>query len=157
MAMRANEKTGYPGRGYRYFTGSPVYRFGQGMSYTTFKAECNHTIIVTDAEANAFYIEVSCNVTNVGAIGGDEVLLLFHKPPPAAKDEPQHPIRRLVGFDRVTLSPDCSTTVLFSAKSKQLSFPDEFGSDKGVLPGLHHLVVGDDESNKFSFDISSIQ
>ena len=40
MHMRPNSTTGNPGRTYRFYTGDPVFRFGEGMSYTTFE----HTV-----------------------------------------------------------------------------------------------------------------
>lgn len=32
-----------PGRGYRYFTGTPVFEFGAGLSYTTFTYDWSGT------------------------------------------------------------------------------------------------------------------
>lgn len=37
MSMRPNKTTGCPGRGYRYFTGSPVFPFAAGESYSNFR------------------------------------------------------------------------------------------------------------------------
>jgi hypothetical protein len=34
--MRPNATTGCPGRGYRFFNGSAVFRFGEGLSFTNF-------------------------------------------------------------------------------------------------------------------------
>ena len=36
MNMRPNASTGYPGRTYRFFTGTPLYEFGYGLSYSDF-------------------------------------------------------------------------------------------------------------------------
>ena len=39
MGMRPNKQTGNPGRSYRFYTGQPIFKFGEGMSYTSFKHE----------------------------------------------------------------------------------------------------------------------
>ena len=39
VSMRPNAATGHPGRTYRFYTGTPVYEFGHGISYTTFRYE----------------------------------------------------------------------------------------------------------------------
>jgi hypothetical protein len=39
MNMRPNTSTGYPGRTYRFFTGTPIWEFGYGLSYSDFS--CN--------------------------------------------------------------------------------------------------------------------
>jgi len=38
MGMRPNKTTGNPGRSHRFYTGKPVFAFGEGLSYTTFAA-----------------------------------------------------------------------------------------------------------------------
>ncbi|KAG2559221.1 hypothetical protein PVAP13_8NG292100 [Panicum virgatum] len=42
MAMRANPKTGYPGRTYRFYTGPMILPFGHGLSYTQFTHSLAH-------------------------------------------------------------------------------------------------------------------
>lgn len=37
MGMRPNSETGNPGRTYRFYTGTPVYEFGYGLSYSRFE------------------------------------------------------------------------------------------------------------------------
>ncbi|KAJ6847379.1 putative beta-D-xylosidase 7 [Iris pallida] len=39
MRMRPDPKTGYPGRTYRFYTGTPVFKFGYGLSYSTYSYE----------------------------------------------------------------------------------------------------------------------
>jgi hypothetical protein len=36
MGMRPSAATGNPGRSHRFYTGTPVFPFGAGLSYTTF-------------------------------------------------------------------------------------------------------------------------
>jgi len=36
MRMRADPTSGYPGRSYRFYQGKTVYKFGYGLSYSTF-------------------------------------------------------------------------------------------------------------------------
>merc|ERR1712083_1040785 len=36
MNMRPNSTTGCPGRSHRFYTGPTVYKFGDGLSYTSF-------------------------------------------------------------------------------------------------------------------------
>ena len=63
------------GRTYRFFTGTPLYPFGHGLSYTTFA----YTNLRTSAERvpAAGTIGVSVDVTNTGARAGDEVVQLY--------------------------------------------------------------------------------
>ena len=63
------------GRTYRYFTGTPLYPFGHGLSYTTFA----YRNLRASAErvTAAGTIGVSVDVTNSGAVAGDEVVQLY--------------------------------------------------------------------------------
>jgi beta-glucosidase len=77
------------GRTYRYFAGEPLYPFGHGLSYTTFRYE--------DAARNG--LTVSVTVENAGMYDADEVALVYVKcDSPCA---PRNP--RLCGFARVPL------------------------------------------------------
>jgi hypothetical protein len=44
MQMRSDPNTRYPGRGYRYYVGKPLFRFGEGLSLTNFTTTCTHVI-----------------------------------------------------------------------------------------------------------------
>ena len=50
MGMRPNATSGNPGRGYRFYTGTPVFAFGEGMSYTTFAYDVDNA--ATEARAD---------------------------------------------------------------------------------------------------------
>ena len=65
------------GRTYRYFTGTPLFEFGHGLSLTNFTLKCQQK---SDGIAELRRcekdgrVEYSCDVTNIGAIDGDEVV-----------------------------------------------------------------------------------
>ena len=55
-----------PGRSYRYYTGTPLFAFGEGLSYTDFAMQCDWRV----HEPMSFV----CMVQNTGAVTGDEVV-----------------------------------------------------------------------------------
>ena len=63
------------GRTYRYFNGEPLYPFGYGFSYTSFSysnAKVDNASVAADSA-----VTVSVDVTNAGAMAGDEVVQLY--------------------------------------------------------------------------------
>ena len=83
------------GRTYRYFDGEPLYGFGYGLSYTTFR------YAQIGAVAGA-YAAAAVAIENIGSRAGDEVVQVYVVPRNAP---PYAPRRWLVGFSRVTLKP----------------------------------------------------
>ena len=84
-------------RTYRYFDGEPLYPFGYGLSFTSFaytNARVDHAKISAKDGA-----KISVDVTNTGAMAGDEVVQLYLTHPGVAGA----PIRALKGFQRVHL------------------------------------------------------
>eukprot|EP00040_Diaphanoeca_grandis_P016335 m.84243 g.84243 ORF g.84243 m.84243 type:complete len:798 (+) comp25726_c0_seq1:98-2491(+) len=143
VRMRADTATDYPGRGYRYYTGKPLFEFGQGLSLTTFSTTCANDSVAGDTH-------VVCTVTNTGNRVGDEVVMVFHRPPAAPAGQPQVPIRRLLDFDRLSdiapgASKKCSFVIMQSVL--QLVAEDDTARDfytttKRDVPGVHTLQVG---------------
>jgi hypothetical protein len=98
----------YPGRGYRYYTGRPLFAAFAGLSYTSFNTTCTSSLRrrrrrqqpepATGAGNQTMVL--NCEVENTGRRGGDAVVLLFHRPPQAAAGHRQRPVRRLLDFDR---------------------------------------------------------
>ena len=81
------------GRTYMYFKGKPLYPFGYGLSYTTFK----YSDLKTSAPALAKEgsLTVSVKVKNTGNRAGEEVVQLYVK---HQKSALEHPLRELRGF-----------------------------------------------------------
>lgn len=84
------------GRTYRYFKGKPLFPFGYGLSYTMFQYGKASVSKATDG----YTVKVS--VKNTGQIVGDEIVQVY-----ARYNRPQadDPLRRLVGFKRISLKP----------------------------------------------------
>jgi beta-glucosidase len=108
-------------RTYRYFTGKPLYGFGYGLSYTTFRYDQLQTPAVTEEGKS---ITVSVRVTNAGKKEGDEVVQLYLVNKNAAIATP---LKALKGFQRITLKPGESKVVKFNLLPEDLSYVDANG------------------------------
>jgi beta-glucosidase len=62
-------------RTYRYFKGEPLYPFGFGLSYTTFKYSDLHLSKNTISKNESLHADVT--ITNTGQFKGDEVVQLY--------------------------------------------------------------------------------
>src|SRR3954449_11191272 len=101
----------------------PLYSFGFGLSYTTFSVtglSLDRTRVDTDGKVRA-----SVDVTNTGKVRGDEVVQLYLHDPVARISQP---VRRLRGFERVTLAPGARRTVTFTLDKKDFGFYDNRGA-----------------------------
>ena len=119
-------------RTYRYFSGEPLYPFGYGLSYTTFSYSNGHASATGSDKAT-----VSVDVTNSGAVAGDEVVQLYLTHPGVAGA----PLRALKGFQRIHLDKGEKKTVVFTLGARDLSIVDESGKHK-VMPGQVDMWVG---------------
>ncbi|RYY10464.1 MAG: glycosyl hydrolase, partial [Cytophagaceae bacterium] len=103
------------GRTYRYFTGEPLFPFGHGLSYTTFKYS---NLKVLTKPATGQPIRLSVDVQNTGPRAGDEVVQLYVRHPGATGRVARH---ALEGFRRINLAPGARQTVQFTLTPRQLS------------------------------------
>ncbi len=119
-------------RTYRYFKGTPLYGFGYGLSYTTFKYD--ELTMPTKIQPGK-NITVSVKITNTGNMDGEEVaqLYLSHLNLKAGV-----PIRALKGFDRIFIKAGQSKVVKFELGPAELSIVNEAG--KLSEPGGKLLV-----------------
>jgi beta-glucosidase len=112
---------GKNGRTFWYFNNDVSYEFGYGISYTTFNYSnikiSKSTITPQDK------ITVSVDVKNTGNYDGDEVVQVYLRTP----DSPaslQRPIKRLKGFQRVTIPVGQTKTVRININCADLWFWD---------------------------------
>ena len=106
-------------RTYMYFTGTPLYPFGHGLSYTQF--EYSNFQIPGSVHQDGGLFSISVDVQNVGSRRGDEVVQLYIHDVQASVPVP---IKRLVGFQRITLDPGEKQTVTIEVDVEQLGFWD---------------------------------
>ncbi len=118
-------------------TCDPLFPFGYGLSYTTFRIS-NFTLSATSISRTG-HLTASMTVTNTGQRAGDEVAQLYLHDPVASLEQP---VRRLRGFDRVHLQPGQSTTVRFAIDRSDFGFYDNQGHFV-VEPGEIDLYAGD--------------
>jgi len=123
------------GRTYRYFTGEPLFPFGHGLSYTTFKYS---NLKVLSKPATGQPIRVSVEVQNTGARAGDEVVQLYVRHPGATGRVARH---ALEGFRRINLAAGARQTVQFTLSPRQLSRLDA-QARRVEAPGKVQLFVG---------------
>jgi beta-glucosidase len=117
-------------------TREPLWAFGFGLSYTTFKLDDLRVVSPTIGPAGR--TEVTVRVTNSGARAGDEVVQLYIRDQVSSVTRP---IQELRGFARVTLKPGESKTVSFTIGPEELSLIDR-RMQRVVEPGRFDIMVG---------------
>jgi beta-glucosidase len=122
-------------RTYRYFTGTPLYPFGYGLSYTTFSYSGLHLPARPVHAGDPLTAEVT--VTNTGKLEGDEVAQLYLTFPSL----PGAPLRALRAFERVHLAAGASEKVRFSLNPRDMSMVTEAG-EPIVAKGTYTVSVG---------------
>jgi len=125
------------GRTYMYFKGEPLYPFGHGLSYTTFRYSNLRTS--ADRLAPDGELAVCVDVTNSGARAGDEVVQLYVR---HLRSTVERPKKELKGFKRITLGPGETQTVTLPLPASTLAYWDPDLGGWQVEPGRVRLMVG---------------
>lgn len=117
--------------GYRWFElkhRQPLFAFGHGLSYTTYK--------YADLKADSH--SVSFKLANTGKMAGSEIAQVYATLPSTSGE----PFKRLVGWQRVPLAPGESKTVTIALNPLTLSIFDPEGGKWKLLSGDYSLTVG---------------
>lgn len=120
--------------GYRWYElqgATPLFAFGYGLSYTRFA----YTGFAATGGAT---VRARVTVTNLGTRAGSDVPQLYVAVPGASGPA----IRRLVGFERVTLAPGESRTVTMAADPRLLADWDIARHDWHVRGGPAEVTLG---------------
>ncbi|NIJ43920.1 beta-glucosidase [Wenyingzhuangia heitensis] len=137
-----NYKIAGGNRTYMYFKGEPLYPFGYGLSYTQFKIDA---IAIDKKKLKADeFITVTANVTNTGAVNGDEVVQVYIR---NLKSSKKTPIKALKGFKRVSVAPGKSNKVEIKIPYEAFAY---YNSKKGKLKvekGTFEILVGNSSDN----------
>jgi beta-glucosidase len=129
------EDYGMANRTYRYFSGKPLYPFGYGLSYTTFKY--SDLSVPTQAVAAGQPVDADVTVTNAGQVAGDETVQVYLKFPDV-KGAPRVALR---GFQRIHLESGASQKVHFELKNRDLGIVTEDGNPI-IAPGDYTVSIG---------------
>eukprot|EP00937_MAST-01D_sp_MAST-1D-sp2_P000989 g989.t1 len=144
MSLQAGE-----GRGYRFYSGQPLFEFGSGMSGCT-------SFVLTmmppppapsgagpglgasgPAEVLGRY---EVQVTNTGRRFGTETVQLYICPPQGLRWGAPLPKRRLLDFRKVALPPAAKQVLSFAVTAEQLMLTDVDGTRKRA-PGKFVILI----------------
>ena len=117
---------------------TPLYPFGFGLSYTTFKY--SNLKISKDAYKKGEAVKVSVEITNTGQYDGKEVVQLYVNDPVASI---ARPVKELKGFELIDLKKGETKTIQFTLTDKELGFYNNNGTFL-VETGLFNIMVGGD-------------
>lgn len=122
---------------YMYLKGEPLFPFGHGLSYTTFKY--SGMKLSADKIKSSDGVNVSAEITNTGKRAGEEVVQLYvHQ----VKSSVKRPAKELRGFQRISLEPGETKTVTFTLLGGKLAFWDEKPHGFLVEPGAFEVMFG---------------
>ncbi|CAO2152088.1 unnamed protein product [Urochloa humidicola] len=172
MRMRADPATGYPGRSYRFYNGETVYKFGYGLSYSTFSRRLvagtntpaiSATILaglsetMTEEDGGGYHYHVdsigvdgceqlkfpaAVEVHNHGPMDGKHSVLMFLRWPNTTGGRPS---MQLIGFRSQHLKAGEKASLRFDVSPcEHFSRVREDGR-KVIDRGSHFLMVDDHE------------
>jgi beta-glucosidase len=124
-------------RTYLYYQGAPLYPFGHGLSYTTFRY--SNLRLSSGTVSPTGTVTASVDVRNTGARAADEVVQLYtHQRTSRVKQ----PVKQLRTFGRVHLAPGQTKTVQLQLKAADLAFWDVTQSRWVVESSVQDVMVG---------------
>ncbi len=122
-------------RTYKYYTGTPLWGFGYGLSYSSFRYDGVKLQGGATVPAGK-PVTATIAVRNTSKIAGDEVVEAYLHTP-----ETDGPRYSLAGFQRVHLNAGESRNLTFTFNERALSSVEANG-DRTILPGTYQLWVG---------------
>jgi len=131
-------------RSYVFTSRAPLFAFGLGLSYTTFKLD--NLRVSPETILTGGSVKITVDVTNTGSREGDEVPQLYiHQ----RVSSVTRPVLALRGFQRVHLQPGEKTSVTFTLSPDDLSIYGD-RMQKVVEPGIFDIFVGSSSNTTLS-------
>jgi beta-glucosidase len=124
--------------GYRWFQNKnkePLFPFGFGLSYTNF----TYSNLRVDSDAKS----VTFELRNIGKQQGDEIAEVYVTLPTAAAE----PFRKLAGWQRISMEPDASKTVVIPLDPLYLSIYSTADDGWRRISGEYQIEVGGSSAN----------
>jgi len=132
------------GRTYRYMTEQPLYAFGYGLSYSSFK------IGKAKMKGKNGNFKLTVPVKNISKIAGDEVVQVYIR----KVGDTEGPQRTLRAFKRVNVAAGKSAKVQIELTPESFEWFDTNTNLMQVLPGQYEILYGTSSDLK---DLKSIK
>lgn len=123
------------GHTYRFFKGEPLFPFGYGLSYTTFKYGKMRLASSVKVGETA---KITVPVTNTGSRDGEEVVQVYLK----KQGETDGPIKTLRAFKRVFIPAGKTVEVELELTPKQLEWWDDTTNTMRTMPNTFDVMIG---------------
>lgn len=119
-----------------------VFPFGHGLSYSTF--EYSNLTKPCDSASAGGVVKFTVDIKNTSAVDGDEVAMLFVKPPAKpATVTGERPVKELKSFARVSVKAGATVTAELPLRIKDLRRWEGNESGKWVIDsGDYEILVG---------------
>ncbi|MCQ2067277.1 MAG: glycoside hydrolase family 3 C-terminal domain-containing protein [Bacteroidaceae bacterium] len=130
------------GRTYRYFHGEPLYPFGYGLSYTTYKYG-QGKLSKASMKKNG-KVTITIPVTNTGKVDGTEIVQVYVK----SLDNPAAPIKGLQGFQRVSLKAGETADAVITLTGENFQYYDEKIDEVSTFSGRYQILYGPSSADK---------
>jgi beta-glucosidase len=125
-------------RGYEHNHTQPLYPFGYGLSYTTFKFS-NLSV-----KPDASHAAVTFDITNTGDRAGADVAQVYVSDGHTKVDRPA---KELKGFEKVSLQPGETKHVSIDLDSRAFAWYDTDAKKWSITPGKFGILVGDSSAS----------
>jgi len=126
--------------GYRWYESKkirPLYAFGHGLSYTTFRIDDLKLSSATMRRGDV--LTISVRITNTGHVAGAEVVQLYIGD---IESSLPRPVKELKGFRKVGLMPGETKRISFAITEKDLSFWDDRSHCWNAESGKFRIEIG---------------
>ena len=137
-------------RGYLFDDKAPLFAFGHGLSYTEFAISAPRPAKTRFRRDEPVVVEAE--VSNTGAMAGDEVVQLYVTRHDVSVTQP---VLELKGFERVTLAPGERRTVRFEIEPRRLTIWNK-AMEEVNEPGPLTLSVGNSSASLTSVEVEIV-